>query len=114
MGEIYTTGAWKPRAGKEDVFVGAWTEFAAWASGMAGAGTLRLTRDARDRQRFVSFGRWESNESVRAWKSDPDFRERLARVMQYVDEFAATELELIAAVDARANASVALTGAHAG
>ena len=100
MGEVYTTGAWKPRAGREDAFVEAWTEFAAWASGMAGAGTLRLARDTRDRERFVSFGRWKSNESVRAWKGDPEFRERLAQVMQYVDEFAPTELELVAAVDA--------------
>jgi heme-degrading monooxygenase HmoA len=65
MSEIYTTGTWKPQAGKEDAFVEAWVEFASWASGMPGAGTLRLAHDVRDAQRFVSFGRWESIAAVR-------------------------------------------------
>ena len=96
MSEIYTTGRWKPGAGKEDAFVEAWARFAAWASGLPGAGTLRLTRDLRDAGVFVSFGRWGTIDAVRAWKSAPDFRERLARVLQHVDEFEPTELELVA------------------
>jgi heme-degrading monooxygenase HmoA len=60
MEEIYTTGRWKANAGKEDAFVDAWGRFAAWASGMPGAGDLRLTRDEREREVFVSFAAWES------------------------------------------------------
>jgi heme-degrading monooxygenase HmoA len=107
MAEMFTTGAWKATAGKEAAFVEAWTAFAVWASGMTGAGTLRLARDVGDGGRFISFGRWESNESVRAWKSNQEFRERLARVLQYVDEFAPRELEVIAAVEAGANVAFA-------
>jgi heme-degrading monooxygenase HmoA len=99
VSEIYTTGNWKPNAGKEDAFIEAWATFAAWASGQPGAGTLRLTRDLRSAHVFLSFGTWESIEAVRAWKSAADFRERLARVLQHVDEFDPTELELIATAE---------------
>jgi heme-degrading monooxygenase HmoA len=96
MTEIYTTGRWQPNPGKDGAFVEAWMQFASWASGMPGAGTLRLTRDVRDARVFLSFGRWESIDAVRAWKSDPDFRERMARVLQHVAEFEATELAVVA------------------
>ena len=100
MGEIYTTGRWTPSAGKAEAFVEAWAEFAAWASGRRGAGTLRLTRDVRDPNVFLSFGAWESVEAVRAWKEEPEFRERLARVLQHVDEFEPTELAVVATAGA--------------
>jgi heme-degrading monooxygenase HmoA len=100
MDGIYTTGRWKPNAGKEDAFVEAWARFAAWASGIPGAGELRLARDERERELFVSFGVWESIDAVRAWKSTPDFRERLARVLQHVDEFEPSELTVIATAHA--------------
>jgi heme-degrading monooxygenase HmoA len=99
MPEIYTTGSWKLDPGKEDAFIAAWAEFAGWASGMPGAGALRLARDVRDPERFVSFGAWESVEAVRAWKSGPDFRERLARVLQHVAEFDPAELTVVATAE---------------
>ena len=99
MPDVYTTGVWRPNAGEEDVFVEAWAEFARWASDMPSAGTVRLARDLRDPERFVSFAVWESIEAVRAWKSSPEFRERMGRVQQHVDKFAPTELEVVAAFD---------------
>jgi heme-degrading monooxygenase HmoA len=99
MSEVYTTGSWKPNTGSEQAFVEAWSSFASWASGMAGAGTLRLVRDLHAPGRFVSFGHWESIDQVRAWKSSPDFRERMAQVLQHVDTFEPTELELVLAVE---------------
>jgi heme-degrading monooxygenase HmoA len=99
MTELYTQGVWKPAAGKEEVFVEAWTSFAGWASGMPGARTLRLARDVRNMERFVSFGTWDSPDAVRAWKSHPEFRERIARVLQHVDEFEPTELAVVATAE---------------
>jgi heme-degrading monooxygenase HmoA len=112
MAEIYTTGTWTPYPGKEEDFVRAWAEFASWASGMPGAGLLSLTRDVRDTERFVSFGGWESLEQVRDWKGSPDFRERMAQVLQHVAEFQPTELRLIATADAGA-AEIMQTGVAA-
>ena len=111
MSEIYTTGRWKPNPDKEDAFVEAWVSFAAWASARTGAGVLRLTRDLRDAEVFLSFGAWESIDAVRAWKTAPDFRDRLAHVLQHVDEFRPTELSLVATAKEGA-ASVETTLAH--
>jgi heme-degrading monooxygenase HmoA len=97
MGEIYTTGTWKPKTGEEEEFVAAWSDFAQWASESPGAGVLRLARDLADPGRFVSFGRWDSPEDAHAWKSSPEFWERLGRVQAHVAEFTPDELEIIAA-----------------
>jgi heme-degrading monooxygenase HmoA len=96
MAEVYATGAWVPNAGEEDAFVAAWAEFAQWASTMPGAGTLWLTRDLRDPERFVSFSHWEDIEAVRAWRSSDEFKPRMSRVQQHVDKFNPTELEVVA------------------
>jgi heme-degrading monooxygenase HmoA len=115
MTEIYTTGSWKPSPDREEAFVQAWTEFAGWASGMPGVGTLRLTRDLSDSERYVSFGAWESIDAVRAWKSDPEFRERLARVLQHVADFKPSELETRAAAEGgKAEATRPRDAAYAG
>lgn len=99
MTEIGTTGTWRVTPSKEEAFVDAWSEFAAWASATPGAGTLRLSRDRRNQDRFVSFGIWESDEAVRAWKAAPEFKERIARVIQHVEDFEATELAVLATAE---------------
>lgn len=100
MAELYTFGAWKPSAGKEQAFIDAWLEFAGWASGQPGAGTLRLAHDVREQGRFVSFGSWDSPDAVRDWKSSPEFRERISRVTQHADDFHPTELTVVATAEA--------------
>jgi heme-degrading monooxygenase HmoA len=100
MSQVYTTGSWQPGPGNEEAFVEAWESFAAWASTMPGAGTLRLTRDLHDPSRFVSFGSWETLDEVHAWKSSPEFRERMAQVLQHVADFRPAELGLVATVAA--------------
>jgi heme-degrading monooxygenase HmoA len=96
MTEMITTGTWLVAEGKEGAFLEAWAKFAAWASSMDGAGTLRLGRDRRGPGRFVSFGPWDSAELVHAWKADVEFRERMAQVLQHVDDFAPSELDVMA------------------
>ena len=56
MTAVYTMGSWMPNPGREEDFVAAWSEFAAWASSQPGAGTLRLVRNLTAPERFVSFG----------------------------------------------------------
>jgi heme-degrading monooxygenase HmoA len=99
MSTIYTSGTWKPNPGSEDEFVAAWEEFAAWASTMPGAGRLQLTRDLSDPGRYLSIGDWDGRDHVQGWKTSPTFRDRLAHVLQHVDEFSSTEYALVAAAE---------------
>ena len=97
MQTAYTTGSWRPFPGQEAAFVEAWTEFAAWAASLPGAREPAiLARDLRDEGRFVSFLGWDDMEAVRGWKGHPEFKERMGRVQEFVDEFAPTELEVAA------------------
>jgi heme-degrading monooxygenase HmoA len=108
--EMMTTGTWIVEGVKQPAFLEAWAAFAAWASSMDGAGTLRLGRDSRDPDRFVSYGPWDSGAQAHAWKANAEFRERMAHVMQHVDEFYATELEVVgSATDGRQALSVSVT-----
>ena len=65
---------------------------------MPGAGTARLTRDLSEPRRYLSFAPWESAEAMHAWKSAPEFQERLAAVREHVAEFTPSEFELLAEV----------------
>jgi heme-degrading monooxygenase HmoA len=100
MSEVYSSGAWtaKEGEGEGEAFVEAWTEFARWLSTMPGAGTARLTRDLSEPRRYLSFAPWESAEAMHAWKSAPEFPERLAPVREHVTEFTPSEFELVAEV----------------
>jgi heme-degrading monooxygenase HmoA len=100
MGDVYTSGAWKPKAGSEEAFIEAWAEFAAWGSGMAGAGTLRLARDLDNPEQFLSFGDWESSDAARAWKDAAEFRDRIGSVLQHCDEFQSANYQVVASVTA--------------
>jgi hypothetical protein len=49
---------------------------------------------------------------VRDWKGSPEFRERMAQVLQHVAEFQPSELKLVATADAGA-AQIEQTGVAA-
>ena len=102
MSTYYTAGRWIPRPEEAEAFVEAWTEFAVWASGMPGAGELRLVREIGDGGHYVSFGEWASDDAVRAWKSLPEFRLRIALVLEHVAQFEPSELSLVATARAGA------------
>jgi heme-degrading monooxygenase HmoA len=102
MSTYYTAGRWIPRPDETEAFVEAWTEFAVWASGMPGAEELRLVREVGDGGHYLSFGVWDSDDAVHAWKSMPEFRPRLARVLAHVEAFEPSELALVATARAGA------------
>jgi heme-degrading monooxygenase HmoA len=82
---------------------------------MPGAGRLSLARDLRAPERFISFGGWESLEQVRSWKRSPEFRERMAHVLQHVDDFNPSELEVVATTERSAaigTKTTAVTSTH--
>jgi heme-degrading monooxygenase HmoA len=93
---MITPGTWIVEETKQAAFLDPWSMFAGWASSMDAAGTLRLGRHGRDSNRFVSFGPWDSADQVQVWKPNPEFRERMANVLQHVDELSPTELVVVA------------------
>jgi heme-degrading monooxygenase HmoA len=105
MYEIFTYGRFEIAPENRDAFVETWTEFASWASARPGAGTIRLFRDVRNPGRFISLGQWDSAEVVQDWKSSPEFKERLGRLVKLAEEFEPTEhVTLMSVADGSAQA----------
>ena len=98
---FYSTGSWLPFPDQEEPFLEAWKEFAGWAAGLPGAAgdALLRPRPARSRALRQLLG-WESIEAIKAWKTHPEFKERMSRVQQHIDKFAPTETEVVARVTA--------------
>ena len=99
MAETYTSGVWIVKDGEEEDFVREWTEFVRWASGFAGSGAFRLVRDLDNPTTYLSFAPWESFDAQRAWKEQPEFRERIMRVRRHCDDFQPSTHELVTRVE---------------
>ena len=103
MAELYTFGAWKPSAGKEQAFIDAWLEFAGWASGRPGAGKVALhaTCAIRSLHQLRELGHTRRRARL---EELAEFRERISRIKQHVDEFEPTELTVVATAESGAGA----------
>jgi quinol monooxygenase YgiN len=100
QGEVYTAGLWTARPGNEAHFIAAWQEFATWTTQhVPGNLNARLLQDLNEPRRFVSFGPWDSTESVEAWRQLPEFQ-----------TFFATAKELCEAIEPHTLRQVAVTG----
>lgn len=96
----YTSGVWHVKPGREDEFVDAWTEFARWTSEhVPGSRRAVLVRDVTDPRRFISFGPWESETAIAAWREMDGFRQRIGRIRDLLERFDASTLELVASSD---------------
>jgi heme-degrading monooxygenase HmoA len=95
MGEAYTHSTWRVKPGLEDEFVRRWQDLAHWSALQGLTSRAKLLRDVDEPSRFVSFGPWESMESVRRWRAAPGFHERVARLQEVLDDFEPRTLKLV-------------------
>lgn len=88
MRQLYTSGRWTVVPGREEQFVAAWSELAEWTSGeIPGSSWARLLQHGEKRNVFLSFGPWESDEAIAAWRESPGFQERVARIRELLEDF---------------------------
>ncbi|CRK55018.1 hypothetical protein [Alloactinosynnema sp. L-07] len=99
-GQRYTSGAWHVSPGQADDFIARWTEFTTWAHSEApGARMFLLLRAADAPDEFVSYGAWDSDESVAAWKAQPEFGRYFTRCRELCDEFSGVDYTLASSVN---------------
>jgi quinol monooxygenase YgiN len=97
---LYTVGEWFVRPSREDDFVDAWREMAEWtANEFAPGATAVLARDRENPSRFVSFGPWESDGLVAAWRQSEGFATRVTRIRELLERFEPQTLDGVAWVD---------------
>ena len=94
---VYTSGTWVVKTGREEEFIQAWDELATWTAAEISPGArAMLLRDRDDPSRFVSFGPWESDEQVAAWRASEGFASRVGRIRELLDRFEAHTLDPVA------------------
>jgi heme-degrading monooxygenase HmoA len=103
MTEIYTVGIWTVKAGREDEFVAAWRAMGEATIAEFPAAHGRLLRDVDNPGRFVSFGPWDSLETVDAWRASTPFKEGVARIRELLDAFEPGTYEVSAEVSANSS-----------
>jgi heme-degrading monooxygenase HmoA len=94
----YVSGDWRVRAGSEDEFVARWLAFTGWSlENASGAESFVLIQDMEQPRHFLSFGTWADLESVRAWRTTPEFAQLLGRCRELCEDFHASDYALAAA-----------------
>lgn len=97
VAELYTSGDWLVKEGREEEFVAAWGDLAAWTAGtFPAAGWARLLRDRDEPRRFLSFGPWRSLEAIASWRDSEGFADRIGRIRELVDDLHPRTLEVAA------------------
>ena len=89
IGEPYISGDWLVRSGSEAEFVDRWTKFVGSGMEAPGARSFVLIQDVDTPGHFISFGRWESQDAVDAWRSTPEFANLMANCRALCEEFKA-------------------------
>ncbi len=93
----YGSGNWVVQQGREAEFVARWNKFLGWTRAqMPGLRWAMLIKDADDRRHFISLAGWESLEALLAWRSLPEFAEKLGACRALCDEFRGSNYQLIA------------------
>lgn len=97
MAQLFTSGDWLVKEGKEVEFVEAWRGLAEWTTANTrGAGWATLLRDRDDPRRFLSFGPWQSLEAIEAWRSSEGFQERVGRMRELLEDLRPRTLDVVA------------------
>jgi heme-degrading monooxygenase HmoA len=95
-GQPYTSGRWLVQEGQQEEFIKRWTDFTQWSlDSVEGAQSFDLIQDSNDRNRFLSFGSWSDSQAVQAWRSSPEFSEKLGRCRELCEEFEARDFFLV-------------------
>jgi len=85
-GVVFAFGYFTVKPGSEEPFLEKWQHFAQWTLNHAkGARWMYMVRDLEDPQLFVSFGPWESPESVTEWRQSSRFRSTFAELDSLCD-----------------------------
>lgn len=101
LGQLYTAGRWTVKPGKEQEFIQAWQEFADWTGKhQVGAGEARLMQDIEHPNRLISFGDWDTPESIQTWRSTAEFTAFLEKARTLCDDIQPGTFKVVAHIGA--------------
>ena len=97
IGQLFTSGQWLVKPGKEADFISAWDTFAQWTGEhQPGAGSGHLLQDTTNSRSFLSFGHWDSEAAIQQWRLMPEFQAFLTTARDLCDDIQTRALTLVA------------------
>src|SRR3990170_6304947 len=97
VGQLFTSGQWLVKPGKEGQFISAWDTFAHWTGqNQPGVGSRHLLQDTANSRSFLSFGPWDTEEAVQHWRQKPEFQTFLSTARELCDDIQTRTLTLVA------------------
>ena len=95
--QVFTSGNWLAREGREKEFQKAWQDFANWAAREKhGSESPYLLQDLENPRHFISFGPWPDVEAIKKWRETEEFRNFVIRVKELCEKFEPFTLRVVA------------------
>jgi quinol monooxygenase YgiN len=95
MTGVWTQGTYTVKPGLEAEFVRAWRELADAAVDGFGVSPPTILRDREEPNVFVTFGSWDSDETIERFRSSPAVRARAAALDRLLARADARTLEVL-------------------
>lgn len=100
LNQPYTFGIWTVKPGKESEFSKLWATFAdSTTLSYSAIGKAYLLRDIENPSKFISFGVWDSIDTVLKWRNSEGFKTFVANAMRLCEDFQPLNLKLVYATN---------------
>jgi quinol monooxygenase YgiN len=96
MAHIWTHGTYRVKPGCADDFVRGWQELARQAVDEFGVAPPTILRDREDRSLYITFGVWDSLETLERFRSSPLVAKRASALDDLLDSAETRVLEAVA------------------
>jgi len=91
----YTSGSFIVKHGQEDAFIVAVEAVAEWTiENYSSVSEIMLFRDQTRSGRFITLFRWDDDESIDAWRADPEFGVYMTQIREHCEKVEVYSLEM--------------------
>ncbi|MDD2336520.1 MAG: antibiotic biosynthesis monooxygenase [Geobacteraceae bacterium] len=92
--EPYTSGSFIVKQGQESDFIVAVEAVAEWTiENYSSVSEITLFRDLTKNSRFVTLFCWDDEESIDAWRADPEFGVYMTQIREHCEKVEVSNLE---------------------
>jgi len=92
----YTSGSFIVRHGQEEGFISAVEAVAEWTiENYSAVVEITLFRDLTRSGRFITLIRWDDEESIDAWRADPEFGVYMTQIREHCEKVDVSSLERV-------------------
>jgi quinol monooxygenase YgiN len=90
----YTSGSFVIKHGQEEGFIAAVEAVAEWTmDNYSSVREITLFRDRTRSGRFITLFRWDDEDSVDAWRADPEFGAYMTQIREHCEKVDVSSLE---------------------